>query len=80
MKSQEGNTSKFHQEYPYPFSLIRPKTLASSILGISLSTLYERMKDDDSPPKVKLSSGAVGFKRSDVEAYINSKTETNERE
>lgn len=64
------------EKYPYEFSLIPPKDLAHNILGISVSTLYERMKDSDFPKKVKLSPGRVGFRRADIEDYIQSKMES----
>lgn len=62
----------------YPFSLIRPKELAQ-ILGIAIPTLYKKIEtEDDFPPRVKISKGsrgAVGFKKRDVEKYIEDRTE-----
>lgn len=54
--------------------IIRPKELAT-ILGISISTLYRHM--DELPPKVKLSKkgSAVGWRKSDIEKYIDQQTE-----
>ncbi|SMO38314.1 helix-turn-helix transcriptional regulator [Fodinibius sediminis] len=58
--------------------LIRPKKLAKK-LGIGLSTLYERMKEPDFPSKVRISSQAVGFKESEIMAWIESNTEDQRR-
>lgn len=57
--------------------LIRPKPLANK-LGISLSTLYERMKEPDFPRKVQISKQAVGFRESEIIEWMDSKTETRE--
>ena len=59
-------------------NLIRPKKLANK-LGIGLSTLYERMKEPDFPKKVRISSQAVGFKESEIMAWIESNTEGKKR-
>ncbi|MEX1261823.1 MAG: AlpA family phage regulatory protein [Balneolaceae bacterium] len=55
--------------------IIRPKELAE-LLSISIPTLY-RMKDE-LPSKVKLSENgrAVGWRMSDIEAYLIERTET----
>lgn len=53
-------------------NLIRPNKLAE-ILGVSKPTLYRRMKEPDFPRKVRISSKAVGFKESEVIAWIESK-------
>ncbi|NGP90015.1 helix-turn-helix transcriptional regulator [Fodinibius halophilus] len=54
--------------------LIRPKTLAEN-LGISLSTLYDRMKEPDFPRKVQISKQAVGFRESEVIEWMDRNTE-----
>jgi prophage regulatory protein len=59
--------------------LIRPKPLANK-LGISLSTLYERMKEPDFPRKVQISKQAVGFRESEIIEWMDSNTETREQE
>lgn len=59
--------------------LIRPKPLANK-LGISLSTLYERMKQPDFPRKVQISKQAVGFRESEIIEWMDSKTERREKE
>ncbi|WP_138431877.1 helix-turn-helix transcriptional regulator [Fodinibius saliphilus] len=54
--------------------LIRPNALAEK-LGISISTLYERMKEPDFPRKVRISKQAVGFRESEVMEWIEANTE-----
>lgn len=40
-------------------------------LGLSRSTIYERLKNDDSfPKKISLGDRAIGFAESEVEAWI----------
>ena len=52
--------------------IIRPKEL-SNMLSISIPTLY-RMKDEgELPPKVMVSSRAVGWLRSDIEEWLISR-------
>lgn len=58
-------------------NLIRPQTLAKK-LGIGLSTLYDRMKEPDFPPKVQISKNVVGFRESQIEAWIEANTENKE--
>lgn len=55
--------------------LIRPKQLCS-LLNISIPTLYRWMDNGDLPfPKIKIGPGAVGFRQTDVEKYIEDQTE-----
>lgn len=55
-------------------TLIRPKDLAKQ-LSISIPTLYRRMKEPDFPKKVRISSQATGFKKSEVTEWIESQKE-----
>ena len=55
-------------------SLIRPQELAKK-LGIGLSTLYDRMKMPDFPPKVQISKNAVGFRESEIIEWMEANTE-----
>jgi len=58
--------------------LIRPQKLAEK-LDIGLSTLYDKMKDPDFPPKIKLGKGnAVAFRESDIEEWLEAHTENKE--
>lgn len=58
--------------------LIRPQTLAYQ-LDIGLSTLYDKMKQPDFPPKIKLGEGnAVAFRESEIEAWLQKNTEDKE--
>lgn len=48
-------------------------------LTISIPTLYRYMKTvDDFPPKIKLGPRRVGFRRADVDAYIERRMEGSE--
>lgn len=53
-------------------TLIRPKDLATK-LGISIPTLYRRMKEPDFPRKVQISTQSVGFRETEVQEWIESK-------
>jgi prophage regulatory protein len=58
-------------------TLIRPQDLANR-LGIGLSTLYDRMKRPDFPRKVQISTQAVGFRESEIIAWMEANTEKKE--
>lgn len=60
-------------------NLIRPKSLAKK-LGIGLSTLYDRMKQPDFPPKVQISKNVVGFRESQINEWIEENTVKKEAE
>jgi prophage regulatory protein len=49
--------------------IIRPKELAN-MLSISISTLYKMQYDGQLPAKVKISSHAVGWLRSDIGEWL----------
>jgi len=49
--------------------IVRPKELAN-MLSISISTLYKMQNDGQLPDKVKISSHAVGWLRSDIEEWL----------
>jgi len=53
--------------------IIRPKELAD-LLSVSIPTLYRMM--DELPPKIKLSKRgrAVGWRMSDIEKYLESRS------
>ena len=59
-------------------NLIRPASLAKK-LGIGLSTLYDRMKQPDFPPKVQISKNVVGFRESQVMDWIEKNTEKKQK-
>jgi len=58
-------------------NLIRPKDL-SNRLSIGLSTLYDLMKRPDFPPKVQIGPQAVGFRESEIIAWMEANTEKKE--
>jgi prophage regulatory protein len=49
--------------------IIRPKELAE-MLGLSIPTIYRMYNDGQLPSKVKISSHAVGWLRSDIEEWL----------
>lgn len=56
-------------------NLIRPQALAKK-LGIGLSTLYDLINNDPTFPKrIHLSSNVRAFRESEVNAWIDQKTE-----
>lgn len=55
--------------------LIRPNKLAE-LLDISIPTLYRMINEGELPPKVAISKRAVGWKRSQIEDWIEKRTET----
>ena len=62
-KSIQTNTSTSQRE------IIRPKELAE-MLTLSLPTIYRMYNNGQLPPKVKISSHAVGWLRSDIEEWL----------
>ena len=56
-------------------NILRPQILAKK-LGVSISSLYDIMKEPDFPPKVKMSKNRVGFRESQIEEWIEKKTQT----
>lgn len=62
-RSTQTKTSASQRE------IIRPKELAE-MLGVSISTIYKMYNDGQLPPKVKISSQAVGWLRSDIEEWL----------
>lgn len=50
-------------------NIIRPKELAE-MLSLSISTLYKMQSDGMLPPKIKISSHAVGWLRTDIEEWL----------
>jgi prophage regulatory protein len=54
-------------------ALLRPNE-AAAYLGISRRQLYNvQSENPDFPPKIKLTSKCVGFRRADLDAWIASK-------
>ncbi|MFH5884092.1 helix-turn-helix transcriptional regulator [Halalkalibaculum sp. DA3122] len=52
--------------------LLRPKEVCQLLGGIHISTLYRWMDEGKFPvQKIQIGPRAVGFKRSEVEKYIN---------
>ena len=49
--------------------IIRPKELAE-MLGLSIPTIYRMYNEGQLPRKVKISSHAVGWLRSDIEEWL----------
>ena len=51
--------------------LRKPRVLA--LIGIGNTSLYEAIKRGDFPAPVKLGVGAVGWRRSDIENWLDSR-------
>ena len=54
--------------------LIRPNQLAE-MLSVSTVTLWRMEKRGDLPPRIKISERAVGWRESDIEAWLNEKAQ-----
>ena len=54
--------------------LIRPKALSEK-LGVSIPTLYRLMKKPEFPDKIRISSQAIGFRESEISAWMESQRE-----
>lgn len=50
----------------------RPKPLAKR-LGVSVTTLWRRERAGDFPPHVQISPGAIGWRESDVQAWLETR-------
>ncbi|WP_085984720.1 AlpA family phage regulatory protein [Pseudomonas sp. GM21] len=55
--------------------MIRPKALAT-LLAISDVTLWRLSKRPDFPQKIQISPRTVAYRRSDVDAWLDSKAST----
>jgi len=55
-------------------SLIRPNQLAD-LLSISIPTLYRMISNGELPPKVRIGKRAVGWRRSQIEEWMDERTE-----
>lgn len=55
-------------------SLIRPNELAD-LLSISIPTLYRMINNGELPPKVRIGKRAVGWRRSQIEDWMDERTE-----
>ncbi len=53
--------------------MLRPKDVAARV-GLSVQTLYRLVKQGEFPPWVKLSKRSSGWRASDVEAWLASRT------
>jgi prophage regulatory protein len=74
------NTRNVTPENSQPEStIIRPKDLAN-MLSLSISTLYKINNEGKLPPKVKISSNAVGWLRSDIEDWLASRKQAKRNE
>jgi len=75
--SRAGVTSGFgdsvvpHGSARKPGEVHSPEVVA--ICGISRSTIYEMIRRDEFPAPVKLGARAVGWRRSDIEAWYASR-------
>ena len=59
-------------------TLIRPTDLARE-LSVPISTLYRWIDEDpDFPPRVRIGPRTVGFRRQQVERWLESRTEEKE--
>lgn len=58
-------------------SIIRPNKLAE-LLSISIPTLYRMINNGELPPKIKIGKRAVGWRRSQIEEWMEERTERQE--
>jgi predicted DNA-binding transcriptional regulator AlpA len=54
-------------------TIIRPKALARE-LGVSSVTLWRLRQRRDIPAPIQISSGVVGWRRSDIEAWLEKRS------
>ena len=54
--------------------IIRPTQLAE-MLSVSKVSLWRMQKRGELPPRIKISQRAVGWRESDIEAWLNEKAE-----
>lgn len=52
--------------------IIRPRDI-SSLTGLSPVTIYRLEKAGKFPSRIKLSPGAVGWRRSEIEAWLDAR-------
>lgn len=57
--------------------IIRTHELAE-LLGISISQLYKMINNGELPPRVQISSRANGWRESDIDEWIEERTESAE--
>lgn len=57
---------------------MRPAEVAG-VLGISITTLYRREKQEDFPKKIKISENAVGWRASSINRFIEDKSKQQEK-
>lgn len=55
-------------------NLIRTAKLAE-LLGVSKSQIYNMIRDGELPPRVQISSRACGWRASDIDEWIEERTE-----
>ena len=54
--------------------ILRPRELADRI-GLSLATLWRLRRRGDLPEPIRLSPGCVGWRTSDIEAWLTARAE-----
>jgi len=52
---------------------VRPRKQAAKIMGISVKTLRRMEQRGEGPPRIKLTSRIVGYRDSDLTAFLNSR-------
>jgi len=57
--------------------IIRPKE-AADLLGIAISTLYRWSEQPDFPKRIKIGKRASGWRRSDLEEWLDQKANNQE--
>ena len=58
--------------------ILRPRELADRI-GLSLATLWRLRRRGDLPEPIRLSPGCVGWRSSDIEAWLSTRAEAGGR-
>lgn len=52
--------------------IIRPRNLPA-IVGLSRTSIWRLERAGDFPKRIRLSAGAVGYRRAEVEAWLDSR-------
>lgn len=60
-------------------SLIRTNELAD-LLGVSTSQIYVMINNNELPPRVRISKRACGWRESDIDEWLEERTENRELE
>lgn len=62
-----------------PYAILRLKEVQRR-LSLSRSTIYSRMAAGDFPPPIQLGPRAIGWRRADIDAWLESRTRQGRRQ